>query len=69
MTRKRDTPEKASTTPVDERAAQVEAVIDKILARHPRLKTARESQPATGRPSGEFVREALATFRGRFRTP
>lgn len=69
MTRRRNTPGKGPTTPVDERAAHVEAVIDKILARHPRLKTARESQPATGRPSGEFVREALATFRGRFRAP
>lgn len=69
MTLKRDTPIKVPTTPVDERAAHVEAVIDKILAQHPRLKTARESQPATGRPSGEFVREALATFRGRFRAP
>jgi hypothetical protein len=69
MTGKRNTPGKASTTPVDERAVHVEAVIEKILARHPRLKTARESRPATGRPSGEFVREALATFRGRFRAP
>jgi hypothetical protein len=69
MTPKRNTPGKAPTTPVDERAAHVEAAIDKILARHPRLKTARESQPATGRSSGEFVREALATFRGRFRAP
>jgi hypothetical protein len=69
MTRKRNTPGRAPNESVDERAAHVEAVIDKILGRHPRLKSARDSQPATGRSSGEFVREALATFRGRFRAP
>jgi hypothetical protein len=69
MTKKRKTPSEAPSEPVDERVAHVETVIDKILARHPRLKSARDAQPANGRPSGEFVREALATFRGRFRSP
>lgn len=69
MTRKRKAPSAAPHLPLDERAAHVDAVVDKILAQHPRLKRARESQPTTGRPSGEFVREALATFRSRLRSP
>ena len=69
MTKKRKARSEATNPPVDERAVHVETVIDKILARHPRLKSARDSQPANGRASGEFVREALATFRDRFRSP
>ena len=69
MTKKRKAPSGAVTAPSDERAAHVESVIDKILARHPRLKGARESQSASGPSSGEFVREALATFRSRLRSP
>ena len=69
MSRKRKTPNEAPNPPIDERAAHVETVIEKILAKHPRLKCARESQPSSGRASGEFVREALATFRGRLRSP
>jgi hypothetical protein len=68
MTKKR-TPSEVPNPPIDERATHVEMVIEKILARHPRLKRARDSQPSNGRASGEFVREALATFRGRFRSP
>jgi len=69
MTKKRKASSQAPNEPVDERAAHVETVIDKILARHPRLKIARDAQPANGRASGEFVREALTTFRGRLRSP
>ena len=69
MTKKRKAPSETPSPPVDERAAHVETIIDKILARHPRLRGARDAQPSNGRTSGEFVREALATFRGRFRSP
>ncbi len=69
MTKKRKAFSQAPKEPVDERAAHVETVIDKIVARHPRLKSARDSQAANGRASGEFVREALASFRGRLRSP